>query len=255
MKARIHRSLLEQTRFDSGALSPTDFVVHPYHEPGLYRAEVRRHGRHQYSFHFEVSPESREMQLTIDLADPKNNADKGDTDCGCKPGSGVRQLAPGGYALFYTATGSGGYSVRTFPAQATEADGKQVFDSTALQEEDLFGITLLRPGYYVFRDVEQDLQCRLHVEPVLPGKEAYVPPEALHLDSREVKSAKQEIRLLQAQGLVYRSHAQARILIELEKPIDVEVPPSPPRSRTSKGHKKAAPRKPVASWKKAGVQR
>lgn len=259
MKARINRHLFNQTRFDSGALTPADFVVHPYKEAGYYQADVSRHGQHRYTFSFVVTPDSKKMQISVDLAAMERKQSALSSACADSDTAGGMQLAPGGYGLFYTATGSGGYSIKTYPLSATEKDRDQVFDSTALQTDDLFGITLLRPGYYVMRDTSKELQCRLQVDPVTPGKERYVPPEALHLDGNDLKNNKNNIRLIQAQGLVYRSHPDARILIELEKSIDTEQP-GPPQKTPSKGKKtgrksKTGRRQPVASWNKPGVKR
>ncbi len=257
MKAHINRHLLNQTRFDSGALTPAGFVVHPYREPGRYQADVSRDGQHQYSFNIVVTPDSSEMQISVDLSALGDKLKNPAGDCGCSHSGHDMQLASGGYGLFYTAAGSGGYSVRTFPVTATEKDRDQVFDSTVLQPDDLFGITLLRPGYYVMRDDKHDLQCRLQVDPVLPCKERYIPPDAIHLEGKDLKNAKDGIRLMQAQGLVYRSHADARIVIELEKPIEVEDSGALASTsvRKAKPKSKMARRKPVASWKKPGVKR
>lgn len=256
MKAHINRHLLNQTRFDSGALTPADFVVHPFHEPGRYQADVNRDGKHQYSFNITVTPNSSEMQISVDLAALDDKLKTPTDDCGCNHSDNSMQLAPGGYGLFYTAK-SGGYSVRTFPVTATEKERDLVFDSTALQPDDLFGVTLLRPGHYVMRDVKQDLQCRLQVDPVVPCKERFIPPDALHLEDKDLKCAKESIRLVQAQGLVYRSHADARIVIELEKPIEVEEwsASTPTPDRKEKLKTKRSKRKPVASRKKPGVKR
>lgn len=257
MKAQINRHLLNQTRFDSGALTSAGFVVHPYHKPGRYQADVSRNGQHHYSFYILVTPDSSEMQISVDLAALNDKLKSPAGDCGCGHSEHSMQLAPGGYGLFYSAADSGAYSLKTFPITATEKDRDQVFDSTALQADDMFGITLLRPGYYAMRDIKQNLQCRLQVDPVLPGKERYTPPDAIHLEAKDLKSAKNDIRLMQAQGLVYRSHADARIVIELEKPIEVEesgafsstsAPKVKPKTKTAK-------RKPVASWKKPGIKR
>jgi len=256
MRAHINRHLLNQTRFDSGALTQAGFVVHPYHKPGRYQADVNRDGQYQYSFNITVTPDSSEMQISVDLAtlDDKLKIPAG--NCDCNHSGNSMQLAPGGYGLFYTA-GAGGYSVRTFPVIATEKERDLVFDSTDLQPDDLFGVTLLRPGYYVMRDVKQDLHCRLQVDPVVPCKERFTPPGALHLEDKDLKCAKESIRLVQAQGLVYRSHADARIVIELEKSIEVEElsTPAPTSGRQAKPRVKRSKRKPVASRKRPGVKR
>jgi hypothetical protein len=251
MRAQINRHLFSQTKYDSGALTPAVFVVHPYNEPGHYRADVYRNGQHQYTFSIDVNEKCQEMQISVDLAALDKKQKTSAQDCGCEKSL---QLAPSGYGLFYTAKGLGGYSVKTYPATATEKDEAKIFDSTKLQQGDLFGITLLRPGYYIIRDDRRKIKCQLQVDPVIPGIKKYMPPDALHLEESDLLKPKKSLKLMQAQGLVYRTHADARILIELEKPID-PTETGEPKPGSNKGRKKptkikVSDRHAVASWRK-----
>ena len=54
MIPRLNRQLFEATVFDSGALGLTTSVIHQFTEPGIYRASVRRDGRHVGETMFEV---------------------------------------------------------------------------------------------------------------------------------------------------------------------------------------------------------
>ena len=209
MSARINRFLLEQTRHDSGELVQPDFVVHPFAEPGRYQVDVYRHGKAVTTMMLEVSGDCADQQLSIDLAALERPATK--SDCSCHDGDHVQQVAKGGYVLFYVGSGSGGYSVKTYPA-ATKTE-KGLFDSQALQGGDLFGTTLLRPGHYKIEDKAAKLSIPLKVEPVKPGKTAYVPPDALHFDIAELRKQKKGIQLQQAQGLVIRTDKDNRIVI------------------------------------------
>ena len=249
MKAQINNHLFTQTRFDSGALAPANFVVHPYTGCGRYQVDVSRHGVFLYSCAIEVSEIHPEKQISIDLAQLDAKLRKsGQTECGCHPDENVFVLAENGYGLFYASNGSGGYSVKTYPVDAQKSDRAEVFDSTALAKDDLFGITLLRPGDYVMKDAKNKLQCKIHVAVVKPGKEPYRPPEALHVDAEAIKKAGGELKLLQAQGLVFRCSGNSRIVIEYKTPT--ESSPKNAGAKVSKAKPTA-----IATWKKSGVGR
>lgn len=249
MKAQINTHLFTQTRFDSGALTPSNFVVHPFANCGQYQADVSRNGGFLYSFIIDVSEQHPEKQISLDLAqlDAKLRS-TGHNDCSCHPDDNIFPLAENGYGLFYAGNGSGGYSVKVHPLSAEKCDHAEIFDSTALTNDDLFGITLLRPGDYLLRDAKNKIECKIHVAEVKPGKEPYRPPEALHVDAESIKKAGAQLKLLQAQGLVVRCAGFSRIVIEYKSPTE------PTNKKT--GTKANQPLKAaVASWKKTGVKR
>lgn len=249
MKAQINTHLFTQTRFDSGALTPSNFVVHPFANCGRYHADVSRNGALLYSFIIDVSEHHQEKQISVDLAqlDAKLRS-KGHNDCACHPDDNIFSLAENGYGLFYASKGSGGYSVKVHPLNTDRCDHAEIFDSTALTKDDLFGITLLRPGDYILRDAKNKIECKIHVTEVKPGKEPYRPPEALHVDAESIKKAGGQLKLLQAQGLVVRCVGFTRIVIEYNSPIE-------PTNKKTGTKEKQPPKAAVASWKKTGVKR
>lgn len=212
MTARINRHLLEQTRHDSGELVQPDFVVLHCANAGRQQVDVYRHGKLAGSVLLDVEAECPDKQVTIDLAmlerPPKND------HCCCEEKPHGHRVEKGGYALFHVGSGSGGYSLKSYPLD-TRKDSRP-FDSQHLQQGDLFGTTLLRPGKYRLEDRAAKISLPLWVEPVKPGSTRYVPPEALHLDMDELRKRK-DIRLQQAQGLVIRTEKDNRILIELDE--------------------------------------
>lgn len=249
MKAQINTHLFTQTRFDSGALSPANFVVHPFMNCGQYQADVSRNGTLLFSFVIDVSEHHPEQQISVDLAlleSKQRESPRHDTCCHANHQRYL--LSENGYALFYTSKGAGGYSVKTHPISGDKNDRSELFDSTALNKDDLFGITLLRPGDYSLRDAKSKLECKIHVEAVKPGKEAYRPPEALHIDAQIIKKSGGQLKLMQAQGLVVRCEGLSRIVIEYQGSSDADT--KMPGGKAKKTSKTA-----VARWKKAGVKR
>lgn len=209
MTARLNRFLLEQTYHDSGALVQPDFVVHPCTHAGRHQVDVQRHGKLITSIMLDVDPEHSDKQVSIDLAALQQPEQK--EDCCCHDKAPVYRVSQHGYALFYVGSGSGGYSVKSFPLN----DGQEgaPFDSQHLQQGDLFGTTLLRPGRYRLEDPPNKVSVILHVEAVKPGRTRYVPPDALQLDIPELRKHK-ELRLQQAQGIVICAERDNRLLIQ-----------------------------------------
>jgi len=211
MTVRINRYLLEQTRHDSGALVQPDFVVHPYHQPGRYQLDIFRHGKRMRSETLIVDADSNERQVSIDLAATPRSDAAG--DCCCKDGDALWRLGKDGYALFYVGSGSGGFSVRSFPLHDDKGD---VFDSLKLQQGDLFGTTLLRPGRYKLEDKAAKIAVPLKVEAVKPGDKPYLPPDALHVEIADLRKKGKGLALQQAQGIVVLAERDNRIVITLE---------------------------------------
>lgn len=212
MSALINRYLLEQTRHDSGELVQPDFIVHPYTRAGRYQLDIFRHGKPHASLFIDVDAECGEKQLSIDLAATGKRATP--SDCGCKSTSHAYRLDKEGYALFYVGSGAGGFSVKSYPVSARDTD--LLFDSQHLNNGDLFGTTLLRPGRYRIEELHRKISVPLVVAPVKPGSTPYVPPDALQLDLDALKNHKDGIRLQQAQGLVFRAEHDNRIRIVLD---------------------------------------
>lgn len=224
MKNRINHYIFSQTRFKSSSLTQLGFVVHQFNDNGLYHAEVSRHGKPVYSFQIDVSKHNKEMQLSLDLEKLNPTSKKATTKadpckCSCENTDQTFELNEGGYGLFYVGSGSGGYSVLTTPLNRKDKD---VFDSTALGNDDLFGITLLRPGQYTLIENSQDIKIGLEVEAAKAGNKAYTPPEPVHLEAKNLKKSK-NVKLKSAQGLIYKASGKDNITIELIKPADKET--------------------------------
>ncbi|MGC1511089.1 hypothetical protein [Ketobacter sp.] len=217
MSLRLNRHVLEQTRYDSGLLGQLGFVVHPYPDAGHYKVEIYRHDKLQQALLIDVNASSGDSQLSIDLAATEHKRPPQDPCC-CDDDSGSnyksRQLAKGGYALFYVGSGSGGYHVKSY---ALDPDSKQdSFDSTRLNRGDLFGITLIRPGHYHVTNTPKKRHGKISVEAVSASKTPYQPPEALQIEVDTLTDNNKAVTLTQAQGMVFHASQDDRILIELD---------------------------------------
>lgn len=240
MRAKINRHIFEQTRFDSGNLAQMGFVVHQYEKSGRYQVDVYRQDELKTSFYIDVDSDSREQQISVDLA--KMDAEhqkRGKTNCCCEGEDAKFVLDKDGYALFYVGSGSGGYRVISSPLRDRDED--LLFDSTKLNKGDLYGLTLLRPGDYSVKELSNKRESRIAVSAVKPCKTKYVPPEALHLDMEKL-SAKQTLEMQQAQGIVFRAQHHDRVVIEFEPPCNEKGPGNDPKGK-------------VARWTSASARR
>lgn len=235
MSAQLNRYLFEQTRYDSGSLTQLGFVVHQYTKPGRYKIDVFRLGQFLQTLNLTVDANANDKQLSLDLA----NLDAPAHDhCECKKSSDAYLLDKDGYAVFYTGSGSGGFSVKSYFLTGKEPE--LVFDSQHLNKDDLFGITLIRPGIYKLENAEKKISSVISVLPVKPGKTRYLPPDAVHLELDKLKALKDGISVQQAQGLVFRASGNDRFVIEL-----AETPEE----------KQSAGKVAVARWTKASAKR
>ncbi|MGB3621136.1 MAG: hypothetical protein WBA20_07305, partial [Ketobacter sp.] len=178
---------------------------------------IYRHDKLQRSFLLEVNASSGDSQLSIDLAATEHKRPP-QTACCCDEDSDSdyksRQLAKGGYALFYVGSGSGGYHVKSY---ALDPDSKQdSFDSTRLNRGDLFGITLIRPGHYHVTNTPKKRHGKISVEAITSGKAHYQPPDALQIEVDTLADQNNVVTLTQAQGMVFHASSEDRILIELD---------------------------------------
>jgi hypothetical protein len=92
-------------------------------------------------------------------------------------------LSVGGYAVFFISTGIGGYSLEMTKPEAK--DGKKVFDSQKLTNEDMFIATLLRPGAYQITNVLTKAQVELSVAyPEIGKTQRNAPPVKLECNEK-----------------------------------------------------------------------
>src|SRR6266516_6753645 len=137
-----------QIGLDSGALTMLGTIVHSLREPGEYRSTVRRGKLPEASFYISSYQHSSVAHVNIDLA--TLGADSSQSGC-CKEEEKNRFVVnPKGFALFRVSRGTGGYNVHIRKAQ--EDPKTKIFDSSQLEEGDIFSAIIVRPGKYYLRN-------------------------------------------------------------------------------------------------------
>jgi hypothetical protein len=225
----VNRHLFTQTGVDSGSLTMLGMIIHRFPEPGEYLGVVER-GAETRSFRLRVDESSPEMQVNVDLATIGADDHEHGPDCGCKDkGTGaVRTFVvnPSGYVVFHVSSGPGGYVVRVGRPEHPDAP---VFDSTLLEGDDLFAVTLIRPGSYSVRNVAGGARGDIVVAYPKVGKEPHRPEEPVEVVCTESAFRPARLKLQAAQGQLYRFRTPARIAIEL---VEADDGPKSTRPRT-----------------------
>lgn len=233
-KVTVNHHLFTQTGVDSGSLTILGAVIHRFPELGEYLGVAEREGETR-SFRLTVDEASSAMQVNVDLATLKP-APARDSEFKCRgeeAGPIHRYVVhPAGYVLFHVSRGPGGYAVRV--GRLVE-QGEPVFDSTKLDGDDLFAVTLIRPGTYSVRNLITNASGEIIVS-YPKGEGAHRPSEAVEIQCTKKAIRPARVRIQAVQGQVYRFRTPSRIAIQLVTPDDgpkAEQPTPGPR-RTAK---------------------
>jgi hypothetical protein len=228
MDALVNRQLLEQTTWDSGAPSGTAAVAHRFRSPGSYFATALLEDQ-----------VVGELELTV-LERPGGAEAEGpprsaEVDLGwvrramrerLHPGEGERSLvAQDGHVLFCNTGQATGYAVTVTRPEGQEA----VFDTRQLGEDDLFSVTMVRPGRYSVTNTLTGAEGGVTVAYPTVGERPYRPPDPASVVCNAGGFEPPSVDLQPAQGLIFRFEVPSRIVITLVEPDDG---PSPPRART-----------------------
>ncbi|MEJ7604898.1 MAG: hypothetical protein WKF37_01180 [Bryobacteraceae bacterium] len=137
------------------------------------------------------------MQLNIDLGATKPRRPHGG-DCECKQAHGdMPVVSPKGYVLFHASAGDG------LSVTVAGEDQKVVFDSSRLQEGDLFATTLLEPGVYRMENRMGGAKGEIIVTLTPEDAKRIKSLEAQYVDvAGGFNPAK--VELVSSQGLVFR---------------------------------------------------
>lgn len=243
-KASINYQLFTQTSLDSGALTMLGTVIHNFSESGKYLGDVLLGKRTVGKFYLTVDKECPAMQVNIDLSMLH------------QPASKHRKIMekrfvvnPKGYAVFHVSRGAGGYAVCV--GRIGEKHESGMFDSRELKKDDLFAVTLIRPGTYSVTNVNTKAKSEIVVaypkiekirEPYCPPepvsiectKKAFEPGKIMEKALEQNKSTKKafkrgRIEIKPAQGQVYRLKSPSRIKIRLVRPDNGPKGPRQPR--------------------------
>lgn len=242
----INRNVLTQVNQDSGSLTFATTVAHKFTEGGQYKGLLYRRGNAVAQFAMSVggkggpdgSAESATLPSKVDVdltsLEMPNAVSAPADDCGCcgEEESGDYAVAEGGYAVFRVPAGAaGGYAVELYKAAET-GRGEKVFDSRALDKDDILAVVLLRPGTYSVANVRGSAKAELKV--AYPEK---IPKllEPVKISCAGDKIRPEEIKVYPTQGIVFSFEGPSQIKIDLVKPDDrprgntarssAEVPP------------------------------
>jgi hypothetical protein len=132
-------------------------------------------------------------------------------------------VRPEGYVSFTAASANARpYTVVAEPASGSkdEAKGKRGFDSRRLGPDDIFTLTLLRPGdYRVVNELGKYEGVITVAYPVI-GDRPYRPPSPQEVEVNEGAFQPSTIKLQPAQGVIFKIRTAARIKIDLTRPDD-----------------------------------
>lgn len=218
-KLNLDPNLFAQTGLDSGALTMLGAVVNRFDEPGEYRGTVRRGDSIETVFYLSVDRESPVAAADIDLARLAGSLPDrpgAEEACCCPSETEARfSVNPRGFVLFRVSGGKGGYSVnlrRADPSQDT-----RVFNSTMLDDGQIFTARILRPGRYTVTNTRGDTRAELVVGTPPKPFSGYRPPEPLRITVGEGGFDPERIALEPAQGLIFECRTPSRIVIEPER--------------------------------------
>lgn len=220
MKATIN-PLLEQTSFDSAAPNGAAAVVHKFGDPGEYI--VRFIGAEASLAHVRltvgVDPAGRESPpegISIDLAKIEYSSRMG----GAEGHEDLFIVRPKGYVAFTASAKAKTYAVVAEPTESKTVEKRGAFDSRRLGPDDVFTVTLMRPGDYRVVNELGKYEGLITVAYPVIGDRPYRPPEPQQVDVYEGSFQPSTIRLQPAQGVVFNIRAAARIKIDLIRPDD-----------------------------------
>jgi hypothetical protein len=235
MDALVNRQLLEQTTWDSGAPSGTAAVVHRFQSPGSYFATALLEDTVVGGV--ELAVLERPGQPEVEGPPPSARVDLSWIRRGLRerlhPGQGERSLvAQEGYVLFSNAEQATGYAVRVTRPEQQEG----VFDTRELGADDLFSVTMVRPGTYTVSNTLTGAGGRVTVAYPTIGDTPYRPPGPASVVCRADGFDPRSVDLQPAQGLIFSFEVPSRILITLAEPDDgpAERRPSTARWRSAR---------------------
>jgi hypothetical protein len=220
MKARVNTYALRQTRIDSASLGVLGTIAHPISDEGDYAATVLQRGIQVAAFQLKVDGEVKNPQADVDLATliPERRRRE------------VRFKEPSlavtskGYLVLYVSQGPGGFHVllnKLGVDRGNEGEPRQVFDSRALEQGDVFIASLLRPGHYEVTDQHSEGRGQIKVAYPTPEKQPYVPPKPEEVSVAEEGFNPAELRIRAAQGVVFTIRAaKASLEVNLVEPDD-----------------------------------
>lgn len=220
MKLSVNRHLFTQTTLDSGSLTMGLAAIHNFSEEGDYFGTILYKEKEDVgNFQLTIDRECPAMQVNIDLF-KLHQPVPGKSKCNSSTSENERRfiLNPNGYAIFYVSNGAGGYSVMV--GESRGGVQSRIFNSLKLMDEDMFAVTMVRPGYYNVINICNRTRGELFVAYPKIGKVPYRPPNPISIECTKDRLAPNRIKIENAQGQLYRLKVPSRIKIELVEPYN-----------------------------------
>ncbi|MHB8625275.1 MAG: hypothetical protein ACYDBJ_25460 [Aggregatilineales bacterium] len=222
MNNPINLQIFTQTSFDSGSLGGLGAVIHRFDQPGEHRITVLQAEKVIQTLGLKVTDIARQLpanaQPTSGAAPASSSPTAVHVDLSGAL-SPIADLTPQSYALFHAPQGIGGFAVQI---HASGVDNQPpIFDSRKLQSNDIFTVTLLRPGRYSLTNAGKLAKGEIRVSYPVIGATAYRPPDPVTVQVTAQGFHPHAIQLQPAQGLIFHIRdVAARIQIDLVEPDD-----------------------------------
>jgi hypothetical protein len=231
MEPVVNRQLFELVNFDSATPAGSAAVVHRFTAEGQYILSLIRENRVVETRSLTVLPAEAPVSesaatspgpgvhppeaITIDLRDSE-------------PGPGLSRVAEqpsrltipaGGYAAF---TGPPGLVNRAVVRRVDAAGDKEnvEFDTAELGPDDVFALTLVRPGTYAVRDAVGDHTGRIVVTYPVVGDVPYRPADPVDVRVEDSGFNPGDVTIGPGQGTVFRIGTRSRVSVDLLEPDD-----------------------------------
>lgn len=218
MKARINTYAFRQTRIESASLGVLGTIAHPISDEGDYAGTVLQRGIQVAMFQLRVDSEVKNPQADIDLAtlipERKRREER------------FKELSfavtSKGYLVLYISQGPGGFHV-LLDKLGVDKDYKgkplRVFDSRTLQQDDVFIVSLLRPGRYEVTNQLDKSRGQIKVAYPMSEKQPFSPPPPERVSVSEEGFNPAELGIRAAQGVVFTIQAaKASLKVNLVEP-------------------------------------
>jgi hypothetical protein len=238
----INTYALETQRISSAALGPLGMVAHQMWTAGRFLGRIIEAQIEVARFELDVL-QGGDPQADIDLA--KLVVRSGSSEIRTRR----YKVALEGFAVFFVSEGRGGYRVtlETMGEGKTKSKPKRVFDSAKLGANDMFAVTLIRPGIWTAHDRPSKGEASIQVTYPNLGKSAYRPTdEATIIKVGDQGMRPKKAKIGPGEGIVLLVETKAAsITVELTKPDDGPPPKkSEPKPKGKRRVRWTNPRRP-----------
>ena len=214
--ANFNTSLFRNFDQSTAAITSNIMICHPIREPGTYSGVVLKEKREIGFFNLVCQESVNDMQADIDLY-KINTSFKNQCECDDKNERNVFKVHPGGYVVFYSSFGEGGYQVLL----SNQNNQSTAYNTSSLEKGDVVIALFMRPGDYEVNATNGQV-CYVSVDmPERTEEYQKILAEAVNLTLNENEFNAKEIKIAPGQGLVITLETEATLNIKLIKPREI----------------------------------